>query len=361
LACIKLVYCLNLEKVFVRRLQQLFITCTHIMSQPLLLQSLIHNVSYCAMPQTKTNLHPRSLHKERYDFAQLIQASPELAEFVTLNQYGNESINFVDPAAVKALNRALLLHHYGIKNWDVPEQSLCPPIPSRADYLHYLADLLAESNDGNIPRGKSVQALDIGVGANCIYPLIGHAAYGWQFVGTDVDSVALQNAQDILNANQMNDAVELRLQKASNAIFANVSFSDEFFAVTLCNPPFHASLAEARRGSQRKWKNLGKEDNKHKKPVLNFGGQSMELCCDGGEQAFVTRMIEESASGRDNCLWFTTLISKSATLPHVYRILKYSGAKENRTIEMSQGQKKSRILAWTFMDKQQQRDWWKRT
>jgi len=240
-----------------------------------------------------------------------------------------------------------------------PPQYLCPPIPGRADYLHYLADLLSESNAGTIPHGKSVRVLDIGVGANCIYPLIGHAIYGWQFVGTDIDTVALKNAQHILDANQLSDAVELRQQKSSTAIFSGVTYADEFFDLTLCNPPFHASLAEARHGSQRKWKNLGKENNKRKNPVLNFGGQSLELCCEGGEEAFVTRMIEESQTGGDNCLWFTTLISKSSTLPHVYRALKYSGAKDNRTIEMSQGQKKSRILAWTFMDKQQQRDWWK--
>jgi len=307
---------------------------------------------------TKDNLHPSNLHRERYDFEQLIASSPALAAFVALNEYGNESINFADPAAVKALNRALLLHHYNIKEWDVPAQYLCPPIPGRADYLHYLADLLSERNGGEIPRGKSVRALDIGTGANCIYPLIGHAVYGWQFVGTDIDATALHNAQQILDTNQLNEAIELRLQKSPEAIFSDVTYADEFFDLTLCNPPFHASLAEARHGSQRKWKNLGKESDKRKNPVLNFGGQSLELCCDGGEEAFVNRMIDESESGKNNCLWFTTMISKSATLPHVYRKLKYSGAKENRTIEMSQGQKKSRILAWTFMDKDQQRDWW---
>jgi 23S rRNA (adenine1618-N6)-methyltransferase len=307
---------------------------------------------------TKNNLHPRNLHRGRYDFAQLCASSPELAAFVALNEYGNETINFTDPAAVKALNRALLLHHYGVKNWDVPAHYLCPPIPGRADYLHYLADLLGESHGGAIPRGQSVRVLDIGVGANCIYPLIGHATYGWQFVGTDIDTVALENAQSILDANQLGEAVTLRFQESPTAIFANVTDADEFFDLTLCNPPFHASLAEARQGTQRKWKNLGKENNKHKNPVLNFGGQSMELCCEGGEEAFVTRMIEDSISGHSNCLWFTTMISKSSSLPHVYRALKYAGATDNRTIEMSQGQKKSRILAWTFMDKNQQRDWW---
>ena len=309
---------------------------------------------------TKTNLHTRNLHRDRYDFPQLISANPELAKFVALNEFGNESINFVDPAAVLALNRALLLHYYKIKEWDIPAQYLCPPIPGRVDYLHYLADLLSESNSGNIPRGDRVRVLDIGVGANCIYPLVGHAVYGWKFVGTEVDAVALDNAQRIVEANQLRDEIELRFQPSPNSIFADVTFEDEFFDLTLCNPPFHASLAEARQGSQRKWKNLGKENNKHKKPILNFGGQSLELCCEGGEEAFVTRMIEESESGRNNCLWFTTIISKSSTLPHVYRALKYSGAIDNRTIEMSQGQKKSRILAWTFMDKKQREDWWQR-
>ncbi|MDD2685551.1 MAG: 23S rRNA (adenine(1618)-N(6))-methyltransferase RlmF [Gallionella sp.] len=306
----------------------------------------------------KNNLHPRNLHRERYDFAHLITIHPPLASFVQVNPHGNATIDFADPVAVKALNCALLACYYDIKEWDIPAQYLCPPIPGRADYVHYLADLLASENGNEIPRGDRVRVLDIGVGANCIYPIIGQRSYGWHFVGTDVDEAALDNAQRILQRNELTSAVELRRQSSSSAIFSGVTFADEFFALTLCNPPFHASLAEARQGSQRKWKNLGKENNKHKNPVLNFGGHGRELCCDGGEEAFVKRMIEESQSGREHCLWFTTLISKSATLPHVYRALKYVGASENRTIEMSQGQKKSRFIAWTFLDKSQRQAWW---
>jgi 23S rRNA (adenine1618-N6)-methyltransferase len=35
---------------------------------------------------------------------------------------------------------------------------LCPPIPGRADYIHYIADLLA-SNNGIIPKGHGIQGL----------------------------------------------------------------------------------------------------------------------------------------------------------------------------------------------------------
>jgi 23S rRNA (adenine1618-N6)-methyltransferase len=79
------------------------------------------------------------------------------------------------------------------------------------------------------------------------------------------------------------------------------------------------------------------------------------LWCKGGEEAFVCRMIEESRQVRG--LWFTTLISKSATLPCVYRALKKAGVMDSRTIQMAQGQKKSRIVAWTFLDEKQRRAW----
>jgi len=302
----------------------------------------------------KLALHPRNLHRGRYDFPQLITASPELAGFVSANAYGDASIDFANPAAVRALNRALLIDCYGISGWDIPAHYLCPPISGRADYLHYLADLLAEANAGSVPSGARV--LDIGTGANGIYPLLGQRCYGWQFVGSDIDPAALANAQRIVDANPgLSEAIELRLQASSSLIFNGVIQAGEVFDVTLCNPPFHASASDALAGTQRKWKNLGK--SAAKKPLLNFGGQGAELWCDGGEEAFVGRMIAESSAFSGRCLWFTTLISKSASLPGVYRALKKARVQDFRTIEMAQGQKKSRLVAWTFLDADQRREW----
>lgn len=293
-------------------------------------------------------LHPRNLHRGRYDFKQLIAASPELAVFVSINAYGDESIDFADPAAVRSLNRALLMQYYGIQGWDIPENYLCPPIPGRADYLHYLADLLAVH--GVVPT--KLRVLDIGTGANCIYPLIGRRIYGWQFVGSDIDPAALENAQRILDANpDLGSAIELRLQSSWQSIFNGVVRPGETFDLTLCNPPFHTSLAEARQGTQKKWQNLGKGASR----ALNFGGQGAELWCAGGEEAFVCRMIAESASV--NCLWHSSLISKASSLPGIYRALKNAAVAEVRTIEMAQGQKRSRFVAWTFRDASQRSVW----
>ncbi|MDD4928053.1 MAG: 23S rRNA (adenine(1618)-N(6))-methyltransferase RlmF [Gallionella sp.] len=299
-------------------------------------------------------LHPRNLHRGRYDFGRLVIVSPELSPFVSVNAHGDESVDFADPAAVRALNRALLADSYGIKAWEIPAQYLCPPIPGRADYLHYLADLLAQS--GIVSVGEQIRALDIGTGANCIYPLIGARSYGWRFTGSDIDPVAIANAQRILDANpELGSVIELRLQTSVRSVFRGIINPGERFDLTLCNPPFHASLAQANLGTQRKWKNLGREAAG--KPALNFGGQGAELWCAGGEEAFICRMIEESAQFRDRCLWFTTLVSKSVTLPGVYRALKKAGVTDDRTIEMAQGQKKSRLVAWSFLDERARHAW----
>lgn len=319
-------------------------------------------------------LHPRNRHQGHYDFKQLTKSCRELEMFLVINQYGDLSLDFADPKAVKMLNKALLNHFYGISNWEIPGNYLCPPIPGRADYLHHIADLLSTSNGGEIPRGESIRILDIGVGANCIYPLIGHCEYGWHFVGADVDSTALSFAKKIVESNEkLSDAIEFRLQTNPSHIFKGLLQGKDLFDISMCNPPFHTSLAEAREGSLRKWKNLGrgaaqvndrsrgKEGvpilNRDRAPILNFGGQPAELWYPGGEGAFVCRMIEESVMFPLKVLWFSTLISKAATLPSIYSALKKVGATESKTIEMAQGQKKSRIVVWTFLSPKQRNEW----
>lgn len=303
-------------------------------------------------------LHPRNRHLGRYDFCKLILAEPELSEFVGVHAHGEQSIDFANPEAVRALNRALLKDSYGIADWDIPPGHLCPPVPGRADYVHYLADVLAAGNGGVIPRKKRVVVLDIGTGANCIYPLLGASEYGWNFVATDINPASLGNAQAVLDANpELARKITLRLQKSINAIFEFVIRDDEWFDLAMCNPPFHASLTQAAADTQRKWKNLGKQDMAPALPALNFGGQDAELWCPGGEQAFIKRMIDESAQIPTRCFWFSSLVSKSASLPGIYAALKQVDVRAHKTVSMNQGQKQSRLVAWTFLNPAQQTAW----
>ena len=296
----------------------------------------------------KTALHPQNPHRFRYDFKQLTDTCPELVPFVNVNKYGSETVDFGNPVAVKMLNKAILKLHYGIMNWDIPKNYLCPPIPGRADYIHYMADLLASCNNGVIPKGKGVSVLDIGVGASCIYPLIGNKTYGWHFVGTDIDPVAIRCANQIIESNAFQKGtIEIRLQAKPSNIFSSILKPGEVFDLSICNPPFHSSPEEASGESQRKLKNLSSPG---KIPsVLNFGGQNNELWCDGGEAEFVRRMVKQSSELPDRCRWFSSLISKKSNLQGIYKALQRAGAKEVRTIEMAQGQKQNRIVVWTFL------------
>jgi 23S rRNA (adenine1618-N6)-methyltransferase len=306
-----------------------------------------------ATQPAKPGLHSRNRHAGGYDFPRLVKASPGLGPFLRQAKHGSLSIDFADPAAVKALNGALLAEAYGIRGWDLPPGYLCPPIPGRADYVHHLADLLATDVEGTLPRGPAIRVLDVGVGANAIYPLIGLREYGWSFVGSDVDATALVSAARILAANpDLGEAIILRRQLDRSAIFRGVVMTAERFDLTLCNPPFHSSMGEVREASKQKWRKLGRDATR---PLRNFGGQSSELWCEGGEAGFIRRMITESVDLRDQVRWFTALVSSSASLPAVHRALRQAEARDIRTVAMAQGQKQSRFVAWTFLDAEARR------
>jgi 23S rRNA (adenine1618-N6)-methyltransferase len=304
----------------------------------------------------KSKLHPRNKHQGRYDLKQLCITNPSLTPFIVALDEDNETIDFANPDAVKMLNKALLEHYYEVKNWDIPDHYLCPPIPGRADYIHHIADLLATSNHGEIPKGKHIKVLDIGVGANCVYPLIGNHEYGWLFTGSDVDAVSIQNATQIIDDNpHLKGKIKFRLQGNVKDIFKGAMEKTERFDLTVCNPPFHASIAEAQAGTLKKLNNLS--DKKVNEIKLNFGGQNRELWCHGGESKFVNDMIIQSKEFATSCLWFSTLISNKAHLKNAYAQLEKLEAVNVKTIPMGQGNKISRVLAWTFLNPEQHQKW----
>lgn len=316
-------------------------------------------------------LHPRNPHQGRYDFTALSKACPDLNNYIKPNPKGDNTIDFADEKAVLCLNRALLAHYYRISNWQIPQGYLCPPIPGRADYIHYVADLLAKmkqniasENSGEPPRGKQIKVLDIGTGANCIYPIIGSQSYGWQFVGSDIDKAAIETAKVIVQSNpDLAKLVKLVHQKNTQSIFHGVIKATDIFELTVCNPPFHASMEEAQAGNQRKRNNLGKNEQNAPKSKdrinskLNFGGQNTELWCPGGELEFIKRMAKESVDYANNVCWFTSLVSNGDHLNPLKKTLKQLGAKQIETINMSQGQKISRLIAWSFLTVDEQNEW----
>jgi len=306
--------------------------------------------------QEKSRLHSRNKNRERYDLSALISANPELKTYVKPNKFGDDSVDFSDPQAVKLLNKAILNHYYGIESWDFPDENLCPPIPGRADYIHHIADLLGGSNFGRIPLGDKITCLDIGTGASCIYPIIGVTEYQWKFIGTDINAESIASAKSIINANlALKDKVECKLQKRPKNIFRGMLAKEDKVDLTICNPPFHASPEEAEKGTRRKIKNLSGATVKT--PELNFAGISNELICEGGEIQFLEDMIRESKLRPNSCFWFSTLVSKKSNIKKVAKILEEMKAVQVKTIPMGTGNKSSRIVAWTFLSTEEQKEW----
>ena len=297
------------------------------------------------------SLHPRNIHNAGYNFSDLIEVYPNLKEFVFTNKFGTETIDFANPVAVKELNRSLLAKDYGIDFWDFPDDNLCPPIPGRVDYIHHLADLL---KDSGILENASI--IDVGVGANCIYPLLGNSVYGWKFLGTDIDKKSLDRAGKILKKNNLTDKISLVQQKDASQIFKGILNEKSKYTATLCNPPFYRSQQEAMEANARKLEGLGNASNAQSR---NFSGKQQELWYKGGEKAFIHTYAYESAQFKTQCFWYTTLVSKKQNAESLLPSLKKMGATEIKTIPMYQGNKVTRVVAWTFLTKEEQKDWTK--
>jgi len=280
-------------------------------------------------------VHPKNPFAKDYDFDTLIQQYTILKNFVFVNDYGNKSIKFSDQQAVKALNGALLKVHYGLDYWDIPEDNLCPPIPGRLDYLLHIADLVAK---------PELRLLDIGTGANLIYPILGTCHFNWKCTASEVDIDSLKNAQEIIDKNSVLNKTDLRPQKFKNSILENIIRPDDAFDVVVCNPPFYKNRFDAQQRNQRKVQNLKLQDD----DSLNFGGRSNELWYKGGEEAFVKKMAAESIQFKDQVKWFTSLISRKENLKNIKRAINKTLASDIRVIDMEQGNKKSRFIGWSF-------------
>ncbi len=296
-------------------------------------------------------MHKNSFHINKYNLDLLVKNYEALKPYVFVNEFETQTIDFSNPEAVKALNTALLLTHYNIKFWEFPDENLCPPIPSRADYMHHLSDLLRRSD-----LDSDIKILDVGVGATCIYPLIGNALFNWKFVGSDIDDKSLQIAKKIIDKNFLANVIELRRQSDSQNILKGILTPSDKFAASVCNPPFFKSQADALEASKTKLKGLGKDTDK---VIRNFSGTPKELCYTGGEKAFLHNYLYESSHYKQQCFWFTSLVSNVSLVRSMQASLEKLGATEFEVMDMIQGNKVSRVVAWSFLTKTEQKEWHK--
>ena len=280
------------------------------------------------------SLHPKNRFNHSYNFKELVALNPALKPFVFTNEYEKTTISFANPKAVKELNKGLLFSYKNISYWDFPDKNLCPPIPGRLDYIHHISDLIFKKRKAHI--------LDIGTGANCIYPLLGVAEYQWKFTATDIEKKSLANAQHIVTENKFQKSISFRHQKDPTHILKGILTSADHFDVSICNPPFYASQKEANTANQKKTTNLKTKKNR------NFSGDFYELIYKGGEKAFLHNYLYESAVFPKTCTWYTSLVSKKENIKSLQQSAKKLNVKNFTIIPMLQGNKLTRIVCWQF-------------
>ncbi|PKA54246.1 23S rRNA (adenine1618-N6)-methyltransferase [Apostasia shenzhenica] len=306
------------------------------------------------------SIHPRNRYAEkRLDFSHLASLYPSFNPYVFSSSSGHSTIDWTDFNATRELTRILLLHDHGV-HWWIPDEQLCPTVPNRSNYIHWIEDLLSSGlilakNDGS--KG-TVRGFDIGTGANCIYPLLGASLLGWSFVGSDVTNVALEWAAknvesnphlweliEIRNANDSNRSERIVMEKTENSdqelegsstqqspILVGVVKGGENFDFCMCNPPFFESIEEAGLN-----------------PKTSCGGTPEEMVYPGGERAFITRIIDDSVQLKHSFRWFTSMVGRKVNLKFLISKLREVGVSVVQTTEFVQGRTARWGLAWSFM------------
>uniref|UniRef100_A0A7N0UVV7 U6 small nuclear RNA (adenine-(43)-N(6))-methyltransferase n=1 Tax=Kalanchoe fedtschenkoi TaxID=63787 RepID=A0A7N0UVV7_KALFE len=329
----------------------------------------------------RASIHPRNKYAENPpDFRQLASLYASFQPYVFYSADGKAKIDWTDFNATRELTRVLLLHDHGI-SWWIPDGQLCPTVPNRSNYIHWVEDLLSSDiiPNTNLDR-ENVRGFDIGTGANCIYPLLGSSLLGWSFVGSDVTDVALEWAEtNVKNNPHLSELIEIRKATGEETQASNIVDDDrslvaldtsksedgdalpscshtrdvqsdssqknlghlilvgvvkdgETFDFCMCNPPFFDDMEKAGLN-----------------PKTACGGTSAEMACPGGEKAFILRIIEDSVVLKQSFRWYTSMVGRKVNLKFLMSKLREVGVTVVKTTEFVQGQTCRWGLAWSFV------------
>ena len=286
-------------------------------------------------------MHPRNVFADTStDFFVLGKRQPCFRPFVEQSSVSRWHVNFKSWEVTRALNRALLIDGYGLVSWDIPKGHLCPPVANRANYIHWLEDLLQLSRPSGGPNieYEGVRGIDIGIGSNCVFPLLGAATNRWSFVGIDVTDVALKWADKnrldnpiLATQIQVRDARNSASIRDQNTSTLFCTHAREQFTFCMCNPPFFETMKHTKQN-----------------PGTNFGGTHTEMCCSGGEEAFTRRIYDDSLMSRDRVYWYTTMCGKKETMRKLRRLLDMAKVPAIRTAQFLQGKTVRWGVAWSF-------------
>ncbi|GAA5872763.1 hypothetical protein JCM1840_004511 [Sporobolomyces johnsonii] len=295
------------------------------------------------------------------DFCGLARSVPAFAPFLRKTGKG-ATIDWQNDEAVRALTSALLERDFGLR-LSLPEDRLCPTVPSRLEYVLWVLKLalLTSDSPSTLNAPSRLTGLDVGTGASAIYPLLAcrtlcppdpsssfssssSSAPAIQMLATDIDAHSLSFAEKNVFENGLLGQISLfHVEKQGRIFPPEVVESVEIIDFTMCNPPFYASPDEIAASLAAK----------ELEPFAVCTGASNEMLTPGGEVAFVSRMIDESLSlGSTKIRWFTSLLGKFSSISPLVDLLK-SHHIANYLVHAlpPHGQTTRWILTWSLQDR----------
>ena len=171
----------------------------------------------------------------------------------------------------RTLTKVLLKRDFGLE-WDMPDSHLVPGLTGRINYINWIHEVLNLVQHGEeemvssvttkekdpvraVPlkgvltdkatetkAAVAVEGIDVGTGASCIYPLLGHSLYSWKFLATDIDPESVESARVIVATNHLEDSIQILQRAPDQPLLKGVVKNRVSFC--MCNPPFFSSIDE---------------------------------------------------------------------------------------------------------------------
>ncbi|KAI8643636.1 hypothetical protein BD408DRAFT_385291 [Parasitella parasitica] len=277
-------------------------------------------------------MHPRNIYKTEPDFAALAKDYASFNPFVKQTEYGRSYIDFKDAQANRELCKCLLKRDFNI-SIDFPLDTLCPAVPNRLNYILWLEDLIQDT----LSKRENCQGIDIGVGASCIYPLLGSATNPtWHFLGTEINQRSVDFANRNVQSNHLEDRITIKHNSDPSKIF--LLEQDKQYTFSMCNPPFYSSQEEIDQGLL----------NKELEPSAICTGSDNEMITKGGEFAFIKLMVMESLKLQQQVHWYTSMIGLKRTIRPLVRLLNDQGITNYIVTDFIQGKTVRWAIAWSF-------------
>uniref|UniRef100_A0A914DWJ5 U6 small nuclear RNA (adenine-(43)-N(6))-methyltransferase n=1 Tax=Acrobeloides nanus TaxID=290746 RepID=A0A914DWJ5_9BILA len=294
-------------------------------------------------------MHPKNPYKDNPpDFQYLAKKFPEFRAYCTLDIGGKVHLNFEDPDAVRVLAQTLLREDFDL-DVELPSNSLIPRVPQRLNYILWIDDLL-KYNGFN----ENVIGIDIGTGASCIYPLLGAKLYGWHFFATDVDKESIRVAEINVEKNFLSEHILVLPTDGKHALQDVIRYCGSVpVTFCMCNPPFFLLEESSKKfipDESGVLKNLCglTVDSTRNGPRSVTVAKEHELAIEGGEVAFVSKIIEESVALQKAVRIYTSMVGKKASMVQLKKKLSRLTNVNYTVSTLSQGRTQRWVLAWSF-------------